>query len=156
MNERDWSTSACPNTSCPAYGQRGRGNLRSHGWSSKERGIRCLRCTTCGKSFSERAGTPLFRTQLPEDKALAIAQHLAEGNGMRPTSRLCGVSLNTVLRFAHRAGHHAQEFHDQMVQHVQVSQAQADEAWAFVGKKTSTATRATPTTRSGAAGGTTC
>jgi hypothetical protein len=60
---------------------------------------------------------------------------LAEGNGMRPTSRLTGVSLNTVLRLTHRVGTHAQEFHEQMVRHVEVNQVQVDEAWAFVGKK---------------------
>jgi transposase-like protein len=135
MSEYDWSAFACPNPDCPAYGQRGQGNLRPHGWSSKARGIRCLRCTSCGHSFSERAGTPLFRTHLPEGKALAIAQHLAEGNGLRATGRLCGVSLNTVLRFARRAGGHAQEFHEQLVRHVEVNQVQVDEAWAFVGKK---------------------
>jgi transposase-like protein len=135
MPEPDWSAFACPNPDCPAYGHQGRGNIRPHGWSSKARNIRCLRCTTCGRHFSERAGTPLFRTQLPEDKALQIAQHLAEGNGMRPTSRLCGVSLNTVLRFARRAGDHAREFHEQLVRHVAVNQVQVDEAWAFVGKK---------------------
>ena len=135
MPEHDWSAFACPNSDCPAYGQRGQGNLRPHGWSSKARGIRCLRCTACGKSFSERAGTPLFRTQLPEEKALSIAQHLVEGTGVRATGRLCGVSLNTVLRFALRAGEHAQGFHDQMVQHVRLRQVQVDEAWAFVGKK---------------------
>jgi hypothetical protein len=63
MPEHDWSAFACPNPDCPAYGQRGQGNLRPHGWSSKARNIRCLRCTTCGHSFSERAGTPLYRTQ---------------------------------------------------------------------------------------------
>ena len=135
MSEHDWSAFACPNPDCPTYGHKGLGNLRPHGWSSKQRGIRCLRCATCGRNFSQRAGTPLFRTHLAEDKALAIAQHLAEGNGMRPTSRLCGVSLNTVLRFARRAGDHAQEFHEQLVRHVHVNQVQADEAWAFVGKK---------------------
>ena len=31
----------------------------------------------CGKSFSQRSGTPLFRTQLPPDKVLQIA--LGEG-----------------------------------------------------------------------------
>jgi hypothetical protein len=135
MEERDWSTFACPRPECSVYGQPGLGTLRPHGWSSKARGIRCLRCTACGKSFSERAGTPLFRLQLSEEKAIAIAQHLVEGTGMRPTSRLCGVSLNTVLRFALRAGEHAQLFHDQLVQHVHVNQVQADEAWSFVGKK---------------------
>jgi transposase-like protein len=135
MSEHDFSAFACPNPDCPAYGHKDQGNLRPHGWSSKKQGIRCLRCTTCGKSFSQRAGTPLFGIRLSQDKALAIAQHLAEGNGMRPTSRLTGVSLNTVLRFAHRVGDHAHEFHEQMVRHVQVNQVQVDEAWAFVGKK---------------------
>jgi hypothetical protein len=64
-----------------------------------------------------------------------IARHLAESNGMRATARLCGVSLNTVLRFARRAGDHAREFHEQLVWHVEVNQVQVDEAWSFVGKK---------------------
>lgn len=135
MDERDWSAFACPNPACSDCGQRGGRNIRPHGWSSKAKGIRCLRCAACGKSFSERAGTPLHRTHLPEDKAVQVARHLAEGTGVRRTGRLCGVSLNTVLRFARRAGGHAQRFHDQLVQHVHVNQAQADEAWAFVGKK---------------------
>lgn len=138
MSERKWSAFACPNPNCSAYAQTGLNNLRPHGWSSKARGIRCLRCTTCGKNFSERAGTPLYRVRLPDQKALDIARHLVEGNGMRPTSRLCGVTLNTVLRFAHNAGGHCQRFHDQMVQHVEAERVQADEAWSFVGKKRQT------------------
>jgi hypothetical protein len=138
MEERDWSVFACPNRRCSAFGQRGLASIRPHGWSSKARGIRCLRCTVCGQSFSERHGTPFFRTQLPEEKLLAIAHHVVEGNGMRPTSRLCHVTLNTVLRHSQRAGQHAQDFHDQMVRHVQVRQVQADEAWSFVGKKRQT------------------
>ena len=57
---------------------------------------------------------------------------------MRPTARLCGVSLNTVLRIAVRAGQHAEAFHDEKVCHVHPRQVQADEAWAFVGKKRQT------------------
>jgi transposase-like protein len=135
MAERDWSIFACPNPDCSTFGQRGGNNIRPHGWASKARNLRCLRCTACGQHFSERAGTPLFRSHLTEDQAVHIAQHLAEGNGVRPTSRLCGVSLNTVLRFAARAGGHAQAFHDAMVRHVAAKQVQADEAWSFVGKK---------------------
>jgi len=135
MEERDWSAFACPNPKCSLFNQRGQGNLRPHGWSSKPRHIRCLRCTRCGKNFSERYGTPFYRTQLPEAKLIDIAAHIVEGDGMRSTGRLCHVPLNTVLRYAHRAGDHAEAFHDQMVQHVQVNQVQADEAWSYVGKK---------------------
>jgi transposase-like protein len=135
MAERNWSDFACPNPSCPAFGQRGLPSIRPHGWSSKAKGIRCLRCTACGKSFSERRGTPFFRCQLAEDQLVAIAHHIVEGNGMRPTSRLCGVSLNTVLRIAVRAGQHTEAFHDQKVRGVHPRVVQGDEAWAFVGKK---------------------
>ena len=72
--KRDWSAFACPNPRCSAFGQRGQANLRPHGWSSKAHGIRCLRCTVCGKSFSERAGTPLFHSRLPEEKAVQIRE----------------------------------------------------------------------------------
>jgi hypothetical protein len=135
MEDRDWSACACPNVRCSADAQRGGHNLRPHGWSSTARGIRCLRGTACGQSFAERAGTPRFRTRLPEEKAVPIAQQLVEGTGMRPTGRLCGVSLNTVLRFALRAGQHAEAFHDEVVRHVRLRQVPADEAWSFVGKK---------------------
>ena len=96
MTEQDWSAFACANPDCTAYGQKGLSNLRPHGWSSKARNLRCLRCTTCGHHFSQRAGTPLFGTHLPQERAVQIAQHLAEGNGMRATARLCGVKGHVV------------------------------------------------------------
>jgi hypothetical protein len=77
----------------------------------------------------------LFGSHLPPEKVIEIAQHLVERTGMRATSRLCKVGLNTVLRLAVRAGQHAEAFHDELVHHVEVNQVQADEAWAFVGKK---------------------
>jgi hypothetical protein len=86
---------------------------------------------------------------------IQVAEHLAEGTGLRATGRLCGVSYNTILRLAKRAGEHAAAFHDAKVRHVHVNQVQADEAWAFVGTKTSAVTPASPRTGSGAATGTT-
>jgi hypothetical protein len=35
MSEDNFAHLACPNPDCPAYGQRGAGNLRPHGWSGK-------------------------------------------------------------------------------------------------------------------------
>jgi hypothetical protein len=131
----DYPHLACPNTDCSAYGQRGLDNLRPHGWSTTDKRVRCLRCTTCGKHFSERANTPLFGLRTQQDTLVAIARHLSEGQGCRATARLCGVSLNTVLRFTARFGKHAEHFHDSQVRGIQPQQIQPDEAWAFVGKK---------------------
>jgi transposase-like protein len=135
MSGEDYAHLACPNPDCPVYGRRGAGNLRLHGFSGRGRRIRCLHCATCGTDFSERANTPLFGLRTSEETLLAIARHLTAGTGCRATARLCGVSLNTVLRFTQRFGKHAQRFHDSMVRHVQPKQIQPDEAWAFVGKK---------------------
>ena len=135
MDDLDLSIYCCPNPDCSEHGKRGSGNIRPHGWSSKQRGIRLLRCRVCRTDFSQRRGTPFFGTRLPETKLVSIAEHVVEGTGMRATARLCGVTLNTVLSFAHRAGEHAEAFHDQMVQDVRVDELQADEAWSFVGKK---------------------
>jgi transposase-like protein len=135
MSAEDFSHLGCPNPECSAYGQRGAGNLRPHGWSTADKSVRCLRCTTCDRHFSARANTPLFGLRTSEPKLVAIAEHLADGCGVRATSRLCKVSLNTVLRFTKRFGKHAQLFHDLKVRHVHPKQIQPDEAWAFVGKK---------------------
>jgi len=135
MSAEDFSHLACPNLDCPAYGQRGASNLRLHGWSGRGRRIRCLHCATCGTDFSERANTPLFGLRSAEDTLVAIARHLAEGTGCRATARLCGVSLNTVLRFTNRFGRHAKLFHDRSVRGIHPKQIQPDEAWSFVGKK---------------------
>ena len=135
MSASDYTHLACPNPDCSAYGQRGAGNLRLHGWSGRGHRIRCLHCVKCGTDFSERANTPLFGLRTSEDTLACIARHLADGTSVRATGRLCGVSLNTVLRFTKRFGHHAELFHDSQVRGVQPRQIQPDEAWSFVGKK---------------------
>jgi len=155
MSAEGYSHLACPSAECPDYGRRGAANLRPHGWSTRDKAVRCLRCATCTGHFSERANTPLFGLRTSEPTLIAIARHLAEGVGCRATARLTGVGLNTVLRFTARFGKHAEPFHDRMARHVHPEQVQADEAWSFVGKKTRTASRSAQTTASGAATGTT-
>ena len=135
MSAEEYSHLACPNPDCADYGRRGAGNLRLHGWSGRGHRIRCLHCATCGTDFSERANTPLFGLRTSEDTLVAIARHLAEGVGCRATARLCGTTLNTVLRFTARFGKHAELFHDLTVRCIHPKQIQADEAWSFVGEK---------------------
>ena len=110
----DLSAFCCQNRKCPDYGQRGRGNLTvPMRYGPKQR--RLLRCKTCKARFSERKGTPLFGAQLPEDKVVAVLQHIAEGVGVRKTGRLVGVNKNTVVRSCLLAGGHAQQLHDDLV-----------------------------------------
>ena len=99
----DLSGFCCQNPDCSDYGRRGLGNLTVPARYGPS-GRRVLRCRTCKARFSERKGTALFGAQLSEDKAVALLQHIAEGVGVRKTSRLLGVNKNTVLRYCRRAG----------------------------------------------------
>src|SRR5216683_2159266 len=105
----DLKTFCCQNPQCPDYGRRGLDNLRVcfHNGPNKER--RVLACRTCQKRFSERKGSALYRCKLPDQKALAVLQHLQESCGVRQTGRLVGVNKDTVVRLALVAGQHAQD-----------------------------------------------
>jgi hypothetical protein len=105
----------CLNPECLDYGQRGRGNLRVAFRNGPNKERRVLACRTCQARFSERKGTSLYRSKLPEDKALSVLQHLHESCGIRQTGRLVGVNKNTVVRLAAIAGPHAQNIHDEFV-----------------------------------------
>ena len=105
----------CQNSSCVDYGKRGGENLRWAGWSGKKKQIRMVLCRTCGKSFSERKGTPLFHSHLPEHEAMSILAHLADGCGIRQTGRLVGHTKDTVARYAKGVGPHARALHDELV-----------------------------------------
>src|SRR5262245_8927007 len=74
----DLTAFCCQNPDCPDYGRRGHGNLTvPMRYGPQQR--RLLRCKTCKARFSERKGTPLFGTPLPEDQVVAVLRHLAEG-----------------------------------------------------------------------------
>jgi transposase-like protein len=104
----------CQNEECPDYGKRGLGNLTVCArYGQQQR--RLLYCRTCKDRFSERKGTPLFDSRLPEHKVVDVLRHVAEGVGVRQTSRLVGVSKDTVVRYSLRAGEHAQQLHDELV-----------------------------------------
>ena len=111
----DLSGFCCQNPECPDYGNRGAGNLSVSMHYGPEKKRRILYCRTCKSRFSERKGTPLFDTRLPEEKVVSILAHIAEGCGVRKTSRLVGVSKDTVTRYCLLAGEHAQQLHDELV-----------------------------------------
>ena len=104
----------CQNADCADYGKRSQGNLTVCGHYGL-RQQRLLYCRTCKERFSERKGTPLFDTRLSADKVLAVLHHLAEGRGVRQTSRLVGVGKDTVARYSLLAGEHARHLHDELV-----------------------------------------
>src|SRR6267378_553012 len=89
----------CHNLACADQGKRGHGNVYFRGWSGRDKLIRMVYCRTCKRSYSQRKGTALERSQLPTDKAVSVLDHLREGVGVRATGRLTGVSRDTISRY---------------------------------------------------------
>ena len=105
----------CHNSDCPDHGNRSHGNLYFRGWSGRDKQIRMVYCRSCKKSFSERKGTAFERSQLPPDKVVSVLDHLREGCGVRATSRLTGVSRDTISRYLALAGNQSKNLHDELV-----------------------------------------
>ena len=105
----------CHNSSCSDHGKRGHGNVYFRGWSGRDQRIRMVYCRTCKRAYSERKGTAFERSQLPTDKVVSVLDHIREGCGIRSTSRLTGVSRDTISRYLALAGDQAKLHHDELV-----------------------------------------
>ena len=105
----------CHNSDCPDHGKRGHGNVYFRGHSGRAKLIRMVYCRTCKRSYSERKGTAFERSQLPTDKVVSVLDHIREGCGIRATSRLTGVSRDTISRYIALAGDQAALHHDEFV-----------------------------------------
>jgi hypothetical protein len=105
----------CHNSACPDHGKRGHGNVYFRGWSGRAKQIRLVYCRTCKRSYSQRKGTALERCQLPTDLVVSVLDHLREGCGVRATSRLTGVSRDTISRYLSLAGGQSKNLHDELV-----------------------------------------
>ena len=111
----DLSRSCCQDPGCPDHGGRAIGDLTACARHGKHKQLRLLHCRTCGYRSSGRKGTPLFGSQLTQDKAACLPRHPAGRDGVRATARLIGVRPDTVVRYSRPAGGHARQLHDELV-----------------------------------------
>ena len=132
----DLDTLACVNAACQLFRHAGANNLIIRKVYGHDR-LRLLRCRSCGEEFSERRGTALFNTKLPESTAEDVINHLDEGCSVRATARLVKVAKETVARLLRVAGRHAQRFHEQHVHGLTPKALEFDEQWSFVKKSRS-------------------
>ena len=114
MTRPDLDTLACVNPACQRFRRPGEANLTVRKVSGHDR-MRLLCCRTCGEECSERRGSALYTTTLPEARAEDGINHLGEGWSVRATARLVQVAKETVARLLRVAGRHATRLHDQHV-----------------------------------------
>jgi transposase-like protein len=107
----DLSGFACPNEDCPDFNRFGAGNLSVCERMGKDHAIRRLYCRSCGHRFSERAGTLLESSKLPEETVVRIVKCLGYGCSVEATADICEVDPRSVELLLSKAGRRADDFH---------------------------------------------
>jgi transposase-like protein len=128
----------CPNPKCRHHEKKGLGNVVSNGtYRTRSTGkARLFLCRTCGKAFSSRSGTAFFDLRSPRRRVLLGLRLLAEGLGLRGTSRALEIKLDTIRRWLATAALHCEQVSDMLLRDLKLSQVQVDELWTFVKKNT--------------------
>jgi transposase-like protein len=106
----DLSGFACPNEDCCDFNRFAAGNLSVCERMGKDHRIRRLYCKTCGHRFSERQGTLMAETKLPEETVVRLVKCLGYGCSVEATADICEVDARTVERMLLKAGSRAEEF----------------------------------------------
>ncbi|HTY11802.1 MAG TPA: IS1 family transposase [Bacteroidota bacterium] len=73
--------------------------------------------------------------RLPLEKQSLVLNSLIEGNSIRSTVRLTGVSKKTVLRLLIEAGYRSMDILDREMVNIKANFVQVDEIWTYVGRK---------------------
>ena len=102
---------ACPNSDCDLFNRFGAGNLSVAERMGKHKAIRRLYCNQCGHRFSERQGSLLQYTKLPEQTVIRIIKCLGHGCSIEATADICEVDARSVSRMLAKAGRRADDFH---------------------------------------------
>jgi transposase-like protein len=107
----DLSGFACPNEDCCDFNRFAAGNLSVCERMGKNRHIRRLYCKTCGHRFSERQGSLMAHSKLPEETVVRIVKCLGYGCSVEATADICEVDPRTVELLLSKAGPRAEDFH---------------------------------------------
>ena len=102
---------ACPNGDCADFNRFDCSNLSAAERMGKDKAIRRLYCRTCGRRSSERQGSLMQYTKLPETDVVRIVKCLGHGCSVEATADICEVDTRTVQRLLERAGKRAADFH---------------------------------------------
>lgn len=119
---------SCPNPQCAQFNRPGEGTIAHRSWTGTHKHIERLRCTTCAREFSEREGTLMARSKLPEDTVIQLVKCQRWGVCDAGTADICAVDLKTVHRLQQVAAQRAETHHRQVVREVAVPGVQLDEA----------------------------
>lgn len=101
----------CPNATCPANGQIGKGNLTVH-----DRKKRRYRCKVCKKPFSQRQGPPFYRLRTSVAPVVRVLKLLAQGCRLQALVFAFAIAEHTVMNWLERSGRHCQAVDEHLVE----------------------------------------
>jgi len=126
----------CPNEICSDYGKRQ--SEQQHNiirFGKTKAGRQRYRCKTCGQTFTETKGTIFYRRRTPEEDILRALACIAEGNRMSSTARITEHKEDTISDWLREAGRHAEAMEEVLLAEYQLTRAQIDGLWTYVGNK---------------------
>src|SRR5262245_50975353 len=89
---------SCPNPQCARFSRPGEGNIAHRSWTGTRKHIERLRCTACDREFSEREGTLMARSKLPEDTVIQLVKCQRWGVCDEGTADICAVDRSEERR----------------------------------------------------------
>ena len=129
----NWESLYCPNQACAYYGlPYHQGRLSRNGMSH---GQAQALCKACGTSVSIRYGTAYYDLKAEARIFETAVRALAEGSGIRSTSRIVEVDKDTVCDWLNRVANHCRIVLLYLWQNLHVCECQLDELWSFVHTK---------------------
>jgi transposase-like protein len=126
-------SSFCWNPRCSDYGKVNGGNIRKFGRTPA--GTQRYQCKVCGQTFVETIGTVFFNRHRPQETIIECLALLAERNSLAAIHRIKGVKEETVMDWLRTAADHVERIEALLLATYQLTRAQLDAMWAFVGNK---------------------
>jgi transposase-like protein len=109
--------------------------LVGYGSHGKQERIQDLMCQACGKKFTLRGDTVLYRLKTHSEKVAQVLALMPEGVDVSTLERGLGIGEGTLRTWLMRAGMHAEKLHDCIFQELIFRHIQLDELWANVRHK---------------------
>lgn len=123
----------CPNEECHHYAKVDEANIIKFGRSRQ--GVQRYQCKSCTTTFAATRGTLFYRKHAPVKDILETVALLAEGVRISSLSRAKGFKEDTILRWLREAAQHAEAVEDVLLGDYELSKAQVDGLWTYVGNK---------------------
>lgn len=103
-----------------------------NGKRAQRQDIQYWKCQACGKKFTSRLQTPLYRMKTDQEKVVLVLMLLANGCDLSVLVRCTPHAEATVTRWLERMGAHSQRLHGRFFQKLIFPLLQLDELYARV------------------------